>query len=242
MGNVARRRAPAPPGPVVCGIARPSSEHSGQAGTVSFPLLARLYRSASHRHIGPMASRTPPLPLGAMVQQFVDRLTDMVRQTSAERVKALVLGAVGLPPKRGPGRPPKDASAVLRSTPPRKKAPRQLCPVPGCLNPAAPVYGMVCAKHKDVPKAKIKQYREARRLRKAAGKPGSPRAKSTASRPGRRPASSKKAARALPVRRKGRSAAPSAQPSKALRSKHVTAKKVPAPVPEAAASPPPTEP
>jgi hypothetical protein len=49
----------------------------------------------------------------------------------------------------------------------RRKPPRQLCPAPGCKNPAAPVFGMVCAKHKDVPKAKIKEYREARRRSKA---------------------------------------------------------------------------
>jgi hypothetical protein len=29
------------------------------------------------------------------------------------------------------------------------------------------VFGMVCARHKDVPKAKIKQYREQRRAAKA---------------------------------------------------------------------------
>jgi hypothetical protein len=29
---------------------------------------------------------------------------------------------------------------------------------------------MVCAKHKDVPKAKIKQYREARKAKKAKAK------------------------------------------------------------------------
>ena len=49
---------------------------------------------------------------------------------------------------------------------PRRKGPKQLCPVPGCKNPAAPVFGMVCAKHKDVPKAQIKKYREARRAKK----------------------------------------------------------------------------
>jgi hypothetical protein len=48
----------------------------------------------------------------------------------------------------------------------RKKLPRQLCPVPGCTNPAAPVFGMVCAKHKDVAKSKIKKYREARKAKK----------------------------------------------------------------------------
>jgi hypothetical protein len=48
----------------------------------------------------------------------------------------------------------------------RRKLPRQLCPVPGCKNTAAPVLGMVCAKHKDVPKKQIARYREARRAKK----------------------------------------------------------------------------
>jgi hypothetical protein len=48
--------------------------------------------------------------------------------------------------------------------------PTQLCPVPGCKNPAAPVFGMVCAEHKDVAKAKIKKYREARRATKLGAK------------------------------------------------------------------------
>jgi hypothetical protein len=65
---------------------------------------------------------------------------------------------------RRPGRPPK-ALAVTVSTKRRKKLPRQLCPVPGCKNPAAPIFGMVCAKHKDVSKTEIKKYREARRAK-----------------------------------------------------------------------------
>jgi hypothetical protein len=40
--------------------------------------------------------------------------------------------------------------------------------VPGCKNAAAPVFGMVCAKHKDVAKSKIRKYREARRAKKLA--------------------------------------------------------------------------
>lgn len=52
----------------------------------------------------------------------------------------------------------------------RRKSPVQLCPVPRCRNAAAPVYSMVCGAHKDVPKAKIKQYREARRKRVSAGR------------------------------------------------------------------------
>ena len=66
---------------------------------------------------------------------------------------------------RHPGRPAGRSASIIGRKP-RKKGPKQLCPVPGCKNPAAPVFGMVCAKHKDLPKAKIKQYREARRAKK----------------------------------------------------------------------------
>jgi hypothetical protein len=49
---------------------------------------------------------------------------------------------------------------------------KQLTPVPGCNNPAAPVFGMVCKDHKDVPKATIKKYREARREATKGGNRG----------------------------------------------------------------------
>jgi hypothetical protein len=42
--------------------------------------------------------------------------------------------------------------------------------VPGCKNRAAPVFGMVCRDHKDVPKAKIKKYRAERRAEKEKAK------------------------------------------------------------------------
>ena len=48
----------------------------------------------------------------------------------------------------------------------RRQGPVQRCPVPGCRNPAAPIFGMVCAKHKDVAKSKIKKYREVRKAKK----------------------------------------------------------------------------
>jgi hypothetical protein len=54
----------------------------------------------------------------------------------------------------------KAAPAVAKAL---AKTPKQLCPVPGCKNPAAPVYGMVCKTHKGVSKIKIAKYREARR-------------------------------------------------------------------------------
>lgn len=51
--------------------------------------------------------------------------------------------------------------------PTRRKGPVQLCPVPGCKDRAAPVFNMLCGKHKDTPKTKVKLYREQRRKRVA---------------------------------------------------------------------------
>ncbi len=58
------------------------------------------------------------------------------------------------------GKNPKFPALVKKAVAKRKP---QLCPVPKCKERAAPVYGMVCAKHKDVPKAKIAKYRMQRR-------------------------------------------------------------------------------
>jgi hypothetical protein len=53
----------------------------------------------------------------------------------------------------------------------KKTRPKQLCPVPGCKNVAAPIFGMVCKDHKNVAKSKIKKYREERngKVTKVAG-------------------------------------------------------------------------
>ena len=51
---------------------------------------------------------------------------------------------------------------------PRKKGPIQLCPAPGCKSPAAPVFGMLCAKHKETPKATVAKWHEARRKKNAS--------------------------------------------------------------------------
>jgi len=58
--------------------------------------------------------------------------------------------------------------------------------VPGCKNPAAPVFGMVCKEHKNVAKAKIRKYREARRAGMVTHATGA------------RPATPKKAKKATP--------------------------------------------
>jgi hypothetical protein len=110
--------------------------------------------------------------LRSLVDDFVGRLAAAVEADAAERARQMVMSALGagagnlLPRRRG--RPPKNATAFasLVSVRPARRRPKQLCPVPGCTNPAAPVFGMVCSKHKDVPKATIKKYREARRASK----------------------------------------------------------------------------
>ena len=99
-----------------------------------------------------------------IVQQFVSRLSSLIEEDAVSRARDAVLTAFG-------GRAP--AGIKLRSVGvdgafrrKRRKGPIQLCPVPGCTNRAAPVFGMVCSKHKDLPKADIKKYREQRRVQK----------------------------------------------------------------------------
>ncbi len=109
------------------------------------------------------------MDLRSIVADFSKRLQSLIDTEATQRARTTVLSAFGSSPRRGPGRPPKNALAAPKVTKlgsPRKKAPRQLCPVPGCKNPAAPIFGMVCAKHKDVAKSKIKKYREARKAKK----------------------------------------------------------------------------
>jgi hypothetical protein len=95
---------------------------------------------------------SPPHDIGALVRGFFSTLVTAVEQNTTHRIHTALMG-------HGKG--------ADRSLRPR---PKQLCPVPGCKNPAAPIFGMVCADHKDVPKAKIKEYREKRRQAKASGR------------------------------------------------------------------------
>jgi hypothetical protein len=115
----------------------------------------------------------PQTEIQTLVSEFAARLAAAVENSVAARVRVSVDQILGAAVKRGPGRPAKNGFAVAAAAPsvartakPRKKAPLQLCPVPGCKNAAAPIFGMVCARHKDLPKAKIRKYREARRAAK----------------------------------------------------------------------------
>jgi hypothetical protein len=96
-------------------------------------------------------------------------------QTRASIIQELTGGEAPAPKRRG--RPPKNLATttslslvprVQEVSKPRKKAPKQLCPVPNCQETAAPAYRMLCAAHKDTPKRLVKRYREERKAKQAA--------------------------------------------------------------------------
>jgi hypothetical protein len=109
------------------------------------------------------------MEIRTIVSDFTDKVTALLEAQALERARQAIAATFATNGQRRRGRPPKRlASAALTSgARRRRKAPKQLCPVPGCKNPAAPVFGMVCKAHKDVPRSKIKEYREARRAKKA---------------------------------------------------------------------------
>jgi hypothetical protein len=90
-------------------------------------------------------------------QVYEEELRESIRQELYRKIGA------SKPSKLSTGE-----TKALRSPPKKKrrKAPIQLCPVPRCSERAAPVFGMVCAKHKDVAKSKIKKYRADRAKKK----------------------------------------------------------------------------
>ncbi len=100
----------------------------------------------------------------SLIDSFANQLADLLDRQTQDRARVAVESALGIG-RRAPGRPAKitDLGAFRKA---RRKGPKQLCPVPGCKNPAAPVFGMVCSKHKDVPKTQIKKYRQARKAKK----------------------------------------------------------------------------
>jgi hypothetical protein len=112
------------------------------------------------------------MSIKAAIEEFTHRLSTILEAQAMDRAKAAVLDAFGVEAPKRRGRPPKTATPTLAAAPKmRKKMPPQFCPVPGCKNKAAPVFGMVCAKHKDVAKSLIKKYREARRAKKLGAGP-----------------------------------------------------------------------
>ena len=93
------------------------------------------------------------MEIRALVDDFAQRLQILIEHEVIDRARSAVAGALGV-------------NGASRGFKARRKLTPQLCPVPRCKNKAAPVFGMVCAEHKDVAKAKIKKYREQRRAKK----------------------------------------------------------------------------
>ena len=105
------------------------------------------------------------LNITTIVETFISQITAAVESAAAQRIQAAIAGAFGTPQKRGPGRPPTQAVAPVApvaGVAGKKTRPKQFCPVPGCENVAAPVFGMVCKDHKNVAKSKIAKYRAER--------------------------------------------------------------------------------
>jgi hypothetical protein len=113
-----------------------------------------------------------------IVETFAIQIAAAVEASMADRLQAAIAGAFGAPPKRGPGRPAKQAvvavAPVAARSAGKKTRPKQLCPVPGCKNTAAPIFGMVCKDHKNVAKSKIKKYRAERKGKATPAKAGKP--------------------------------------------------------------------
>jgi hypothetical protein len=110
-----------------------------------------------------------------VIREFTEKLTALIEGQALVQARTAVLSAfgVGVPVAARRGRPPKtegvqQAATSTRVKKARRKLPKQFCPVPGCKNPAAPVFGMVCGDHKGVAKSKIRKYREERRAMKAS--------------------------------------------------------------------------
>jgi hypothetical protein len=128
----------------------------------------------------------PEMNITAIVETFVSQITTAMEASMVDRVQAAIVGTFGAPPKRGPGRRPKQAVAgsapvVATRSAGKKTRPKQLCPVPGCKNVAAPVFGMVCKDHKNVAKSQIAKYRAERKGKAtsaSATKPAAKKAKS----------------------------------------------------------------
>jgi hypothetical protein len=90
-------------------------------------------------------------PVQRLTSQFIAQIEGIV----AERVQAK-LGEI--------------ISSTVTGTivKPRRKAPAQLCPSPGCKERAAPVFSMLCSAHKDAPAKTVASWRAARRAGKSS--------------------------------------------------------------------------
>lgn len=104
---------------------------------------------------------TARLTVQQVVDQFTGAIVNAVEAETATRIRAILASAFD----RGAGLGTRPFGNDLARNG-KKKPPRQLCPVPGCTNTAAPIFGMVCRAHKDLPKERIAKFRARRRAEK----------------------------------------------------------------------------
>ncbi len=104
----------------------------------------------------------------SLVEGFVSQIVAAVEADSVRRLQhAVTASFVGAGADSAARRGRAAAGPAALAAAPARRRPKQLCPVPGCKGVAAPVFGMVCAQHRDVPKPKIAEYRAQRRAAKA---------------------------------------------------------------------------
>jgi hypothetical protein len=145
---------------------RPGSSRKQLTAAVEFPSLAiynrimgELKKAGEVKQKGGRSKSTyAVMGKGGAANKASTRLPKKARPAKkAKRVKkAAPKSSAGKKARPAKKAMPKKAKAV------KKHAPR-LCPVPGCQNVAAPVFGMMCKEHKDVPKAEQKKLFASRR-------------------------------------------------------------------------------
>jgi len=140
----------------------------------SAPILAGAAETTTTRRTRMHSERYLQLRgrMTASAETWADALYEMGREDACELATKTVLSAVFSqePARQGPGRPPKEmAIPFIPDSWLKPRKPRAVvhCPVPGCEGVAAPVFGMVCSLHKDVPRAEIAPYFKQRREMKS---------------------------------------------------------------------------
>jgi len=161
---------------------------------------------------------------GEIITRVIDALADSLKQS----MFVARLGSGTSVPR-----------ALRKESKVHKPRAKQICPVPRCKGLAAPIFGMVCSQHKDVPKSSIQKYREQRRAKKlglkvmpkkTAPKKTSPKKTSPKKAAPKKTAPKKVATKkAAPKKVESKKAAPKKAAPKKAKSKRVAPKQVAGP-------------
>ncbi len=103
----------------------------------------------------------------ALIHQFTTDLTKLI-ENEAQSIRERITGAIAnMPPgKFDPGSVVKVSNTpITAGIKPRKSRPVFRCLRKNCKNVGAPIYGMVCTKHKNTPPAAIAKLKAQRAAR-----------------------------------------------------------------------------